>query len=48
MHLLHCVVILLKVGSIPSINGNYSIYLEGEPFGGGVYWINGQNIIISL
>ena len=26
------VVILLKMGSIPSINGNYSNYLEGEPF----------------
>lgn len=34
MHLLCCVVIFLKMGSIPSINGNYSIYLEGEPFGG--------------
>lgn len=33
IHLLCCgVVILLKMGSIPSINGNYSIYLEGEPF----------------
>lgn len=33
-HLLCCgVAILLKMGSIPPINGNYSICLKGEPFG---------------